>query len=360
MTDKFGRAISGSSTSTNTGVTKSYVRANYIESSMEEDIDMKYQFKIKNLPNPTNLQDPATKFYVDSKTSNLVPNSELDNNSIVRNNKNNNFNGNTITGLESVYVNRDPQYDLELTTKQYTDKSIDEFSLLRLHKDEKLQLAGKNFITLESNSTTPKTLLYIPLNTNLVRRDRDNDFVNHSLYNVSSISVTSQAVNDNELVSKAYVDSFHQENERTRRDVGLEFYDEANDLVENNQNNDFKNYSLTNIKSIQINDDPISPQDATNKIYVDTILDETSILRNNKQNSLNNNELINVKSIQINNDPLNPLEVATKQYVDSKSGGLKQDPNITLLSSSDLIPVLVNTMIGEVSFLFATKEWNRS
>ena len=69
-------------------------------------------------------------------------------------------------------MNRDPQYDLELTTKQYTDKSIDEFSLLKLHKDEKLHLAGKNFITLESNLTTPKTILYIPLNTNLVRRDR--------------------------------------------------------------------------------------------------------------------------------------------------------------------------------------------
>ena len=52
MTDKIGRAISGSSATTNTGVTKNYVRANYIESSMEEDIDMKNQFKIKNLPNP--------------------------------------------------------------------------------------------------------------------------------------------------------------------------------------------------------------------------------------------------------------------------------------------------------------------
>ena len=357
MTDKFGRAISESSNST-AGVTKSYVRANYNESSMEEDIDMKNQFKIKNLPNPSNLQDPTTKYYVDSKTNNFVPISELDNNSIVRNNKNNNFNGNTITGLESIYVNRDPQYDLELTTKQYTDKSIDEFSLLRLHKDEKLQLAGKDFITLESNLTTPKTLLYIPLNTNLVRRDRDNDFDNHSLYNVSSISVTSQAVNDNELVSKAYVDSFHQENERTRRDVGLEFYDESNDLVKNNQNNDFNNNEITNVKSIQINDDPITLQDVTNKKYVDTTLDETSILRNNKQNSLNNNELINVKSIQISNDPLNPLGVTTKRHVDSKViSGLKQYPNITLLSASDLIPILVNTMIGEVSILFATKEY---
>ena len=308
MTDKFGRAISGSST-TKTGVTKSYVRANYIESSMEEDIDMENQFKIKNLSNPTNLQNLATKSSVASKTDNLVPISELDNNSIVRNNKINNFNGNTTTGLESVYANRDPNFPLELSTKQYTDGSIDEQSILRLHQDKKLQLAGKVFITLESNFTTPKTILYIPLNTNLVGRDRDNDFDNHSFYNVSSISVTSQAVNDKELVSKAYVDSFHQENEGTRRDVGLDFYDEANDLVKNNQNNDF-----------------------------------------------NNNEITNVKSIQTNKDPINPLEVATKQYVDSKSEGLKQDPNITLLSSSDLIPILVNTLIGEVSFPIATKE----
>ena len=158
MTEKFRRAISGSSVTTKRGVTKSYVRANYIESSMEEDIDMKNQFKLKNLPNPTNLQDPTTKYYVDSKTNNLVPIGELDNNSIVRKNKNNNFNRNTITELESVYVNRDPNFSLELSTKQYTDDSIDEHSLLRLHKDEKLQLAGKAFIILESNLTTPKTI----------------------------------------------------------------------------------------------------------------------------------------------------------------------------------------------------------
>ena len=128
-------------------------------------------------------------------------------------------------------------------------------------------------------------------------------------------------------------------------------------MVKINQNNDFNNYSVTNIKSIHINDDPISPQDATNKVYVDTTIDQFSIIRNNKINNLNNNDLINVKSIQINNDPLNPLEVATKQYVDSKPGGLKQDPNITLLSSSDLIPIIVNTIIGDVSFPIATKEY---
>ena len=42
-------------------VKKTDLRANYLESDMEEDINMKNQFKIKNLPNPINLQDPATK-----------------------------------------------------------------------------------------------------------------------------------------------------------------------------------------------------------------------------------------------------------------------------------------------------------
>ena len=48
-----------------------------------------------------------------------------------------------------------------------------------------------------------------------------------------------QAENDNEVITEAYVDQFHQENERSRRDVGLDFYDESSDLVKNNQHIDF-------------------------------------------------------------------------------------------------------------------------
>ena len=39
MTDKFGRAISSTSTGTSC-VTRSFIRANYIESNLEEDIDI--------------------------------------------------------------------------------------------------------------------------------------------------------------------------------------------------------------------------------------------------------------------------------------------------------------------------------
>ena len=127
----------------------------------------------------------------------------------MRTNKIFNFNGITILGCESGHVNRDPKYDLEISTKQYTDNlidessivrnnevnpvfslntdptkqfdgyennkivpksvisefvttSIDEFCLLRLHQDEKLSLDGKDYITLESNFTIPKPF-YISL-----------------------------------------------------------------------------------------------------------------------------------------------------------------------------------------------------
>ena len=71
MTDEFGRANSNTSTSSS-GVTRTYIRANYIESNFEEDVDMKNEYKMINLPNPTPLQDPATKYYVDNKTR-LIP-----------------------------------------------------------------------------------------------------------------------------------------------------------------------------------------------------------------------------------------------------------------------------------------------
>ena len=41
------------------------------------------------------------------------------------------------------------------------------------------------------------------------------------------------------MITNAYVYQFHQENERSRRDLGFEFYDESNDLVEHNQDNNF-------------------------------------------------------------------------------------------------------------------------
>ena len=124
-------------------VQKPYLRSNYIESNIEEDIDLKNQYRIKNLPHPFNIREAASKNYVDN--------------------------------------------------------SIDESSL--------------------------------------VRNNQDNDFGNYNLTNINSITLNKQAENDNDVITKAYVDQFHQENERSRRDVGLNFYNESSYLVKNNQDN---------------------------------------------------------------------------------------------------------------------------
>ena len=74
--------------------------------------------------------------------------------------------------------------------------------------------------------------------SSLVRNNQDNDFNNKNLTKTNSITLNTQAVNDNQVITKAYGHQFHQENERSRRDIGLDFYDESNDLVKNIQDND--------------------------------------------------------------------------------------------------------------------------
>ena len=166
-------------------VQKPYIRTNYIESNIEEDIDFKNQFRIKNLPDPINIKEACSKNYVDNLFNDL---------SIVKNN-------------------------------------------------------------------------------------RDNDFRNFNLTNINSITLNTQAENDNEVITKAYVDQFHNDNERNRRDVGLSFYNEEPNLVKNNQDNDFNDNKLKNIDSIQVNRNPISDNEVSNKKYIDDELDKNTIVR---------------------------------------------------------------------------------
>ena len=118
--------------------------------------------------------------------------------------------------------------------------------------------------------------------SSLVRNNQDNDFNNNNLTNINSITLNTQAVNDNQVITKAFVDQFHQENERSRRDVGLDFYDESNDLVKNNQNNDLNVNKLTNISSITINNSPTDDNHVSNKKYIDNELDKNTIVRFNQ------------------------------------------------------------------------------
>ena len=59
----FGNSSNNSENKIDTSpfVQKLYLRTNYIESYIEEDIDMKNQFKIKNLPHPISIRDACSK-----------------------------------------------------------------------------------------------------------------------------------------------------------------------------------------------------------------------------------------------------------------------------------------------------------
>ena len=202
----FGNSSNDNNNKNNTSlfVQKPYLRTNYIEANIEEDIDLKNQFRMKKLPDATNIQDACKKNYIDN--------------------------------------------------------AIDEVSL--------------------------------------VRNNKDNDFGNYNLTNINIITLNKQAENANEVITKAYIDQFHQENERSRRDVGLEFYHESSDLVKNNQDNDFNNNKITNINSITINRNPISDNEVSNKKYVDDSIGGGTLLRFNQT-------LQNFLKVSVGNDTCN-------------------------------------------------------
>ena len=196
-------------------VQKPYLRSNYIESNIEEDIDLKNQFRIKNIPDPISIREAASKNYVDNLFNDP---------SIVKNDAHIGLNDRNITNCRFLSVNQLPQIDSHLTAKFYVDNSIDESSL--------------------------------------VRNNRDNDFNNYKLTNINSITLNKQAENDDEVITKSYADQFHQENERTRRNLGINFYNESSTILRFNQTlqnclkvsvgND--TYNLTKYDKIQITD----------------------------------------------------------------------------------------------------------
>ena len=64
----FGNSSNNSDNKIDTSlfVRKPYLRSNYIESNIEEDIDLKNQYIFKNLPDPISIREPASKHYVDN------------------------------------------------------------------------------------------------------------------------------------------------------------------------------------------------------------------------------------------------------------------------------------------------------
>ena len=123
--------------------------------------------------------------------------------------------------------------------------------------------------------------------TSLVRSNQYNHFNNKNLTNINSFTLNTQAVSDNQVIIKASVDQFHDDNERHRRDLGLDFYNESNDLVKNNHDKDIKEKKLTILDSISVNGDPVSENESANKKYVDDRIGADNNLRFNQSEDNN-------------------------------------------------------------------------
>ena len=69
----FGNSSNNSDNKIDTSliVQKPYLRTNYIESNIE-DIDLKNQYRIKNLPDPISIRDGASKNFVDNVFKNDI------------------------------------------------------------------------------------------------------------------------------------------------------------------------------------------------------------------------------------------------------------------------------------------------
>ena len=119
-----------------------------------------------------------------------------------------------------------------------------------------------------------------------------------------------EAESDNEVITKAYVDQFHNDNERNRRDLGLDFYDESTDLVKNNQDNDFNDNKLTNLDSRTVNSNTSSDTELSNKKYVDDELNKNTMVRFNQT-------LQSYLKVSVGNDIYNPTKYDEIQIIDT-------------------------------------------
>ena len=57
----------------------------------------------------------------------------------------------------------------------------------------------------------------------MVRNNHNNVFDSCSLTNKNTFTLNTQAVNDDQVITKSYVYQFRNENEKSRKDLGIDF-----------------------------------------------------------------------------------------------------------------------------------------
>ena len=74
------------------------------------------------------------------------------------------------------------------------------------------------------------------------------------------------------------MDQFLNDNEQSRGDIGLSFYNEEVDLGKKNQDDDLNDYKFINVKSVTINQNPTSDHEVANKKCVDDSIGDGNVL----------------------------------------------------------------------------------
>ena len=200
---------------TNLFVQKPYLRTNYLESNIEEDIDLKNQYRIKNLPNPTNLHDACNKNYIDNIIDEL---------SLVRNNRDNDFGNYRFTNIHSITLNKEPIHDNNVITKSY---------VVQFHNDN------------ERNRRDVGLSLYNE-EVDLVKNNQDNDLNDNKVTNINSITINNNPTDDNHVSNKNYIDNELDKNTMVR------FIQTLQNYLKVSVGNDIYNLAKYNKKKLQI------------------------------------------------------------------------------------------------------------
>ena len=158
----------GNKIDTSLFVQKLYLRTIYVESILEEDIDLKIQYRVIILPDPISIRETHNKNYVVNKF--LDP-------SLMKNTTHVDFNDKNLDNVRSFKVNSFPTIEEQLTPKICVDQAlsdgVDDPSLLRLDPDENLRLDEQDSIVLNSALPIPKSKIELPTKSNNDKKVND-------------------------------------------------------------------------------------------------------------------------------------------------------------------------------------------
>ena len=105
----------------------------------------------------------------------------------------------------------------------------------------------------------------------MLKNNQNTDFQNHSLFNISHITINSEPAETFHVTASSYVEIL-SENDRNRLDLSL---------LMNDQTSFFKKDKLTKLDSISLNRISLVDEEAVNERYVDDTPEEESVLRFN-------------------------------------------------------------------------------